>query len=106
MNREGQYILLSHIGPYECHTTVDSVAEEGKQIFMGSRKVQSLLTEKDRIVVNIHGHTHNSPGEAQVSNTQVFNPGAVKNGNYATMTLEQINEKDPLVKTVSSAFNK
>ena len=56
--------------------------------------------DTDRIFLNIHGHTHEGAGECKLGNTTIINPGALKEGKFAILTLkrEEMDEENGIKK--------
>jgi len=79
-------VLFTHNGPAMSSTTMDwRLKDENKVILMGSQSVtKSLLNEKlsDKLICNIHGHTHLGVGQGFVGDVRVINPGSLKGGNF------------------------
>ena len=45
------------------------------------------LIDQHRIFLNIHGHTHKSPGECTFGSAKVINPGALKEGKFVILDM-------------------
>jgi Icc-related predicted phosphoesterase len=59
-------------------------------VFSGSKTLNTLLKNpKYNFLVNIHGHTHAGTGRSNVNKVQVINPGSLKEGNFAILSLEK-----------------
>lgn len=94
-------VLFTHNGPSMCSTTMDwRMNDENKIIKTGSINImKSLLNDKlkDKLICNIHGHTHLGFGQGYVGNIKVINPGSLKGGdfnnNFAILQLAQFNDK-------------
>ena len=43
----------------------------------------------DEIILNLHGHTHPSPGIIKISNTYVFNPGSLRKGSFGEINIQK-----------------
>lgn len=75
-----QLLLVTHVGPTSSATTLDQVKVEESPISTGSSVLDEMLRRGDlqqRVVANVHGHTHYASGLARVGNVQVINPGAL-----------------------------
>ena len=94
-------ILFTHNGPSMCSTTMDwRMNDENKIIKTGSINImKSLLNEKlrDKLICNIHGHTHLGFGQGHIGNVRVINPGSLKGGaknhNFALLDLAQLKDQ-------------
>lgn len=87
---DGQFIVLTHIGP-AFSSTSKSYESNGSIIESGSHKLQEILTQNyEKILLNIHGHTHNAEGVFSYGSklTKVINPGSALYGKYAEITLK------------------
>jgi len=93
---DDQIIFLTHVGPNMCGTT--SVLRKEGLIMTGSETIrEAILKYKQKIVVNIHGHVHDCPGQSVISSVPVVNPGSMKQeyGNYAFITLQRQDKNSP-----------
>ncbi|KAI9145418.1 Metallo-dependent phosphatase-like protein [Paraphysoderma sedebokerense] len=90
-------ILMTHNGP-KCSTTeinkrpfdIDGV--ESTQIQSGSVSLYNFLASKERqtdnkILINIHGHSHYSYSLTRIGNIPIFNPGPMENGRFGIIHL-------------------
>ncbi|KAL0210784.1 hypothetical protein P9112_009082 [Eukaryota sp. TZLM1-RC] len=68
-----QVILLTHSGP-KGETTLDRSGS--KVIDMGSQSLSTVLDNNEQILINIHGHSHNSAGLVTHKQCSVLNPGS------------------------------
>jgi Icc-related predicted phosphoesterase len=83
------YILLTHIGPINSSTAIMNQLN-ANPVYSGSQYLaDALFKYQDRIVCNIHGHTHTCDGKQKFTSKtmEVINPGAMKLGYFATMQL-------------------
>ena len=93
-------VLFTHNGPAMCSTAMDwRLKDENKVILTGSSSItKSLLNEKlsDKLICNIHGHTHLGVGQGFVGDVRVINPGSLKGGkfnhNFALLDLVQMKD--------------
>ena len=91
-----QILLMTHDGPHFSATTIDKTTrlKERKDILFGSEYLYNTLREDGgkRFVANIHGHAHDgAPCDKITDNIRVLNPGSLKYGEFAQLTLA----KDP-----------
>ena len=84
-HKDAQYILLTHIGPTHSSTVVDWRHNDiNKRIESGSITITKLLLNsntQDKIICNIHGHTHLGVGLSWIGDTPIINPGSLKDSN-------------------------
>jgi Icc-related predicted phosphoesterase len=80
-----RFIFLTHNGPFYSSTTIGESKE--KCAYMGSKGLDEFLKENASVFLNIHGHTHSGLGYINFSHYSVINPGALKEGNFAVLTL-------------------
>lgn len=79
----GPLILVSHSPP--ANTKIDQTSD-GEHI--GSRIVRQFIEANHPILV-LSGHVHEGQGLDTIGTTMVVNTGPAKNGNFATITLDQ-----------------
>lgn len=86
-------LLMTHTGPEHCATATDARDLSKAPISGGSSAIRDTLAEpvwQERLVANVHGHVHNSPGKAWVGGVPVVNPGSLRyGGNYAVLTMRR-----------------
>ena len=83
-----KYILLTHNGPF--YTQSSLMTHKNKCVYMGSVGLSKFLkNKKDDILLNIHGHTHNSKGIYPFNQVNVINPGALTIGHFCTINLKR-----------------
>lgn len=66
-----------------------------------------MLGEEDfqrRVLLNVHGHTHDASGVARIGRCTVLNPGALQEGRYATLVLERLGGRWNIVKIELNRF--
>ena len=109
MKTNKSVVLFTHNGPSMCSTSMDwRKNDETKVIECGSSSIlRSLLNEKlrDRIICNIHGHTHAGVGQGHIGNgVPIINPGSLKGGemnhNFALLELAQMKDETWKVSSV------
>jgi len=97
-NKEGKVIFLSHNVPY--NTKLDKVgiqahkAVRGKHV--GSKLVRKVI-DKFHPVIHIGGHIHESRGTQKLGKTLAINPGAIHEGHYAIINIEDGKAKVKLI---------
>ncbi|KAM9993460.1 hypothetical protein ACTFIZ_011423 [Dictyostelium cf. discoideum] len=90
INSKDKIILLTHMGPYNCYTTIDQIDLSISPIYSGSKSIENIIKEnQQQIFLNIHGHTHHSTGLAKVGKTYVCNPGSLRSGHYVILKVEK-----------------
>lgn len=78
---EGSRIMVLHTPPLGEVVDLDGHKHKGCQV------VNDLIHHW-RPSLAVCGHSHDSPGQEMIGNTLVVNPGALKNGHFATVDLE------------------
>ena len=74
-NHKGNVIVLTHVGPFTSNT---SNQFEEKIIYSGSPALNDfLLKYENKIIGNVHGHTHDAQGLGKVHTIKVCNPGTL-----------------------------
>jgi Icc-related predicted phosphoesterase len=90
-------LLMTHVGPVESDTTKvrEKVADEDnkyRMIMSGSTITQTQLERsivQNKVILNVHGHTHDATGHAMLYNIPVVNPGPLKYGHYTIVSLKR-----------------
>jgi hypothetical protein len=86
-----QLLLLTHVGPDGSGTarvwrdTSQAPIDSGSQALSQRVRQPSL---QQSVVALVHGHTHAGGGRSHVGLVPVFNPGPLRDGEYALLTLE------------------
>ena len=81
----GKVLVLSHNGPFTSNTANQF---EEKIIYSGSPSLNEFLIKyENKILANIHGHTHDAQGMGKVHNVKVFNPGALLFKRFGLLSL-------------------
>lgn len=77
-------ILLTHEGPFSSFTThsVSPNSEKVKKpVYSGSMSLDKFLVNNmNRIIANIHGHTHKGKGNYKIFTTDIINVGNAEKG--------------------------
>ena len=93
-NKNKQIILLSHSGPIWSDTS--NSFNQGKVKYCGSQNLQKIINMNyNKILLNIHGHTHKSIGLMSLFNTKIVNPGSLRKGKFGEIIIrknENINQ--------------
>lgn len=76
-------ILVTHVPPYG--TKLDKI---GNSTSIGSTAVRSIIESKQPLVA-VSGHVHESRAIDSIGKTHLLNPGALKDGYYGTLKLDQ-----------------
>jgi Icc-related predicted phosphoesterase len=82
------FILVTHQPPF---VTVSDSVSPGQHV--GSRTIR-LFIEKHSPLVCFTGHIHEGRGSDTIGQTQVVNPGPARDGNYASLIVEDGKIKD------------
>ncbi len=97
-----QIILMSHVGPYESDTVKVRRKKEPSSskaysfLYSGSSTLQHHLEKEElqeRVLLNVHGHTHLAKGHTMLYKIPVVNAGSLMEGNWAVINLKR-NEKE------------
>ena len=99
-NKDGRVIFLSHNVPY--NTKLDKITSKkahakAKGKHYGSKLVRRII-DKYQPVLAIGGHIHEGSGMQKLRKTFVVNPGAVHEGHYAIVKINENNPKKIKVK--------
>ncbi|KAL0491072.1 metallophosphoesterase YsnB [Acrasis kona] len=105
-----QLLLMTHVGPSGSDTVRYHPSLDDHIILSGSDTLQETFKQEldfqAKTVLNVHGHTHLGKGQSQYTNIPVVNPGSLKEGNWAILTLERVDQKPwELVSTQLLHFN-
>jgi Icc-related predicted phosphoesterase len=74
-NHKGNVLVLTHVGPFTSNT---SNQFENRIIYAGSPALNNfLLKYEDKIIGNVHGHTHDAQGLGKIHTIKVCNPGTL-----------------------------
>jgi Icc-related predicted phosphoesterase len=93
-------ILMTHAGPSDVSTTtvLTPLLRGCSPVVSGSLSLRKMLLQKtiqDRVMINIHGHTHESPGMVTLGSLPVSNSGAVSHGRFSLVRVHRLNPKSP-----------
>ena len=72
-------------------TTIDLVLGGGVPIYSGSKRLNQVLLEsrwQQQVLLNVHGHTHTSPGMHRFAEIDVANPGPLRERKFAIFTFK------------------
>ena len=84
-NYKGNFLFLSHVGPFTSNT---ANAYENGLVYSGSKSLNDFLIKyEDKIVANVHGHTHDAQGMGKVHKIRVCNPGALCSKRFGFLNL-------------------
>lgn len=87
-------ILLTHNGPLYTLTNSMYFHPEDIMLYLGSEAIGKIFNEDDKILINIHGHTHDSRGVLSMTEKRkVMNPGNLSSGFYGLLTLKKENNE-------------
>ena len=76
------HILVSHTPPVD--TVTDRIASG---MHVGSKAVRKFIEDKQPVLC-LTGHIHEARADDFISNTQILNPGMIKDGYWIDITLE------------------
>lgn len=83
---------MTHDGPYDSATT--SHWGEPGMLKFGSPGLAKLVKEqKERILMNLHGHCHAGNTFDYQAGAPVINPGSLKEGNFMVLELCRKDER-------------
>lgn len=78
---------MTHIGPHTSSTTID---RQHRLYYTGSKTFDGYLQEHhEKIVLWVHGHTHEGKGMCRVEGVKVVNPGPMQYGDFAVVALKK-----------------
>ena len=100
-----QLLLLTHVGPDGSGTARVWRDVTHAAIESGSKALSQHVCQppmQQSIVALVHGHTHAGGGRGHVGLVPVFNPGPLKDGEYAFLTLEHSTDGTPDVSEVEA----
>ncbi|CAG8746588.1 9946_t:CDS:2, partial [Funneliformis mosseae] len=102
--KDDDIILVTHFGPSKTGTTdVDmyplqpsDAIESGSKVLRDMIASRSPLSPNESsqhyITINIHGHSHYPFGLSHVGQTMILNPGALRDGRFAILSLVQLDK--------------
>jgi Icc-related predicted phosphoesterase len=76
-----QLLLMTHVGPSGSDTVKYNKSVGEVTIMSGSDTLQKCLRSnelQEKVVVNVHGHTHIGRGQSQFTNIPIVNPGSLR----------------------------
>ncbi|KAI6659118.1 hypothetical protein LOD99_14794 [Oopsacas minuta] len=84
-------ILMTHVGPDGFPTAID-YTEPNTPITCGSTSLRKCLLSnaQNKVILNIHGHTHVGIGHNLIGKITVSNPGPLKSGKYGLYTFSRL----------------
>jgi|JI10StandDraft_1071094.scaffolds.fasta_scaffold423811_2 Icc-related predicted phosphoesterase len=88
-------------------TSISLLDPTAPPIDSGSTSLRRILGEGNlqrSVLLNIHGHTHDASGIARIGKITVLNPGALQDGRYASIVLENVGGRWNLVKIEMNKF--
>lgn len=90
LNSSTQTILATHVGPWSSSTTKDYFQYFPDLIDSGSKYLDEvIIKEENNILTNLHGHTHEGTGRANLRRKEVINPGSLMQGNFGILRLNK-----------------
>ena len=82
---KGNVLVLTHVGPFTSNTANQY---EEKIIYSGSPSLNEfLLKYENKIIANVHGHTHDAQGLGKIHGIKVCNPGAIMKRRFGLLNL-------------------
>lgn len=97
-NKDRKVIFLSHNVPY--NTKLDKIGMKAHKLARGKHlgsKIVRRTIDKFHPVLHIGGHIHESRGTQKIGDTLAVNPGAIHEGHYAIINLENGKVKAKLI---------
>lgn len=82
---EASIIFVTHQGPENSSTVI--YTKEEVPIYSGSRTLFDAIKKNNNVVAHMHGHTHDAWGFCKIKQCTVVNPGSLKYGRCALVTL-------------------
>jgi Icc-related predicted phosphoesterase len=85
-------LLLTHVGPDGSGTALCYRDTAAPPIRTGSTALRGFLCRADMqqlLVCAVHGHTHAGGGRGHIGAVPVLNPGPLRDGEYALLTLRR-----------------
>ena len=87
-NDNSKVILITHNGTFSCDKTNAISGSSSKVIYSGSLELDEfIINHNDRIIANIHGHTHQGKGMGRMNKTEIINVGDAQNGHWGKVVL-------------------
>ena len=82
----GDVLLITHMGPFTVNTSNQYL--DNKVTYSGSQALNDfILKYENKIIGNIHGHSHKGVGIGKLHNTKIFNPGCLNLEYYGFLYL-------------------
>lgn len=78
-------VLVTHQGPE--HSSTGIYTKKEAPIYSGSSALFNAVRKSGNIVAHVHGHTHDAWGTCKIRQCTVVNPGSLKYGRCALVTL-------------------
>ncbi|CAG8514723.1 3273_t:CDS:2 [Paraglomus brasilianum] len=112
--KQNDIMLVTHVGPVDVSTTdVNKYPNDLKERISGGSAAISrhIANESPRktpddvdvltLTVNVHGHTHFPFGISHIGRTVIVNPGPLRDGRFAILTLERHSQDELIHKDTS-----
>lgn len=82
---------MTHDGPCTSATAIDKYTRmtEGTIHFGSQHLFEYLKENQGKVVVNVHGHAHDAAPMDKINNVRVVNPGSLRDGEFAELTLKE-----------------
>jgi Icc-related predicted phosphoesterase len=86
-----QVIVMTHIGPYNSPSSIaKEYLDDDQWIYCGSKTLEKCISDyKEFVLMNIHGHNHESEKSYDVDGIQIVNPNSLFLKNYAEIYLKK-----------------
>ena len=82
----GDILLITHMGPFTLNTSNQYL--DNKVTYSGSQSLNDfILKYENKIIGNIHGHSHKGVGMGKLHNIKIFNPGCLNLNYYGFLYL-------------------
>jgi len=85
---EDQILFMTHAGPHTSQTSKNWNSPTEPPTELGSKTISTIIAKNnEKILLNVHGHSHEGHGYTTIGSTTVLNPGSMSHGRFCTVTL-------------------
>lgn len=102
MEAAASVVLVTHQGPE--HSSTGIYTKKEAPIYSGSSALFNAVRESGNVVAHVHGHTHDAWGVCRIKQCTVVNPGSLKYGRCALLTLASDGMKWSVAETELLSF--
>lgn len=100
---DSSVVLVTHQGPE--HSSTGVYTKTNDPIYSGSGALFNAVWKSHNIVAQVHGHTHDAWGVCRIRERMIVNPGSMKYGRCALITLRFNGLKWDVVETGLISFD-